>query len=202
MDTVTLESLLIDRALGAFSPDVEQLLAAYLTQDAEAAAVAGQFVEVADLAKHSLAARTTVPLPPFPLQRILRAERAGRNRRCVGAAVAAAACVLMGLGLGAGMFRGSPTTESDDVAVSESQVPSDVTAAGDDSNKSTSGDRREPGFWSVKLLRERALAMDRSRPSRPSWRTLLKSSTVDTEDDNHNRGNLWELRHEIFNLGG
>jgi hypothetical protein len=107
-----IERLAIDQALGALDEDVDALLAVYLERDPDAARLAAAFIDTTLLTRRALvqgerrADPHATPLPPFPADR-LRASTPGRTRlmRLTRAAAVMAACLLMGLLLGAGLGR-------------------------------------------------------------------------------------------------
>lgn len=138
MDRETLESLMLDRALGGLSPEVAALLDAYLATSPEARAQAAAFEQVAAAAREALRSENLVTLPAFPLQRMERARRIGRGLRLAGYIGSMAACVLIGFGLRAnsppdpGIHAPGPT----EIVM---QTPADA-----------------GGFWSARALRERA----------------------------------------------
>jgi hypothetical protein len=67
MKIETLEALLIDRALGALSPDVAELLESYLIQNPDAAQQANGLASTVQLARTAVAGPNapTSPLPPL-----------------------------------------------------------------------------------------------------------------------------------------
>lgn len=158
MERQTLERLLIDRAAGALDDDVEQLLAAYLAGDAEAAKAASGWRDVADLARRAMAVSEQVVLPR------LRTGHMGvgwRSRRtsvfALGGAVAAAACILLGVVLGRSVF-----VASRDTAPSR---PVAVAPAGNDAVKAPAvAATADEGFWSIRKAMAQPAASVRMGP--------------------------------------
>ena len=116
MNCETLENLLIDRALGSLSPEVEILLAEYLATNAEAAKVAGELSEVVAMA--TVAIRRTGPqldLPPrvISLPRWLGARRV----------LALAASFVVGAGVAFLAMRGTDTRREIPIAHETAAAP-------------------------------------------------------------------------------
>lgn len=95
-----LERLLTDRALGTLEPDVAALLEAHLAADPAAAALAARTQATIALAQRALGEKEAGRLPNFPRAELAR--RAGRLRRwrIARTALAAAAVLLVGVGVG------------------------------------------------------------------------------------------------------
>ncbi|MCG3126370.1 MAG: hypothetical protein CHACPFDD_01205 [Phycisphaerae bacterium] len=99
MKPETLEQLLIDRALGTLSPEVGELVEAYVRSDEAATRAASAFAETARLAREAIGtseART----PAFPAERIRTAAARRRLMQRASAGLSMAACVVLGLGAG------------------------------------------------------------------------------------------------------
>lgn len=96
-----LDQLLLDRALGALSPEVDALLAAYIATNPDLAKRASEYSATVDSARDVLCgdAGLATALPSFPRPRIESALRAARVRRLSLHAVSLAACVLFGFGI-------------------------------------------------------------------------------------------------------
>lgn len=152
MDTETLDRLLMDRALGALSPDVETLVAAYLQHDENAAQRAREFGSAADAARDVLRESATVALPPFPAVRVQALERARHRLVWVRNAAGLAAAVVIGVGLGFGLAPRPPVERP-------ASPPSALYAAAPPGR----------GFWSVSNLVNEAQAARRSPQARVMW---------------------------------
>ena len=116
MNPETLEALLIDRALGHLSPEVEALLAEHLATSPVAAQTAAELSEVVALA--STALRRTKPkleLPP----RIVALPRWPRAKRVL----AMAASFAVGAGVAFLAMRETPTRIEPSPAPVIAQVP-------------------------------------------------------------------------------
>jgi anti-sigma factor RsiW len=100
MKTETLDSLLMDRALGALSPEIAELLDSYLIQDPDAAQHAANLKSTVELA------RLTVALPDAPMSpspswdRVCRTLRVQRRRVFLAELGKLAACLILGLAVG------------------------------------------------------------------------------------------------------
>jgi hypothetical protein len=95
MNQTTLEQLMMDEAMTALSPDVSELLAAYLGTVPQGDAQLKCWRETADVARHALVATLPVEMPAFPGGQFRRASRF----RLTGA-VSAMAAILVGIGIG------------------------------------------------------------------------------------------------------
>src|SRR5438270_592353 len=96
----TLERLLIDRSLRAVSPDVGELIAAYLDEHPVQNAVAAEVDQTVALAERCLGRNQPVMLPPFPAQAARRAQQSVRRRALVIRIATVAACMFLGFGAG------------------------------------------------------------------------------------------------------
>ena len=109
MKTETLEALLIDRALGALSPEVAELLENYLIQNSDAAQQANSLASTVQLARTAAAGpnASTSPLPP--LERVRKALTVQRRQAFAWQLSKLAACMLLGLTIGlVSRFGGNP----------------------------------------------------------------------------------------------
>lgn len=160
MDTETLERLLMDRALGGLTPDAAELMTAYLAHDAAAAARAREFDAAAAAARAVLRPGGGAALPSFPALRLRKLEEARRRLRIVRNIAGLAAAIVLGLGIGAGLWRGggvSPVqTRPQAVVVPESRV---IAVAG--------------GFWSTERLIEQARHAKRAGAPRLIWNSAV-----------------------------
>ncbi len=141
MKTETLEALLIDRALGALSPEVAELLENHLVQNPGAARQADGLAATVQLARTAAAGppSSTNPLPPMDrVRQTLRVQR----RQALGWELSKlAACLLLGLTVGlASRFGGGP------VGGPTASASVDRSLAANDA-ASVAGGRN--GFWSL-----------------------------------------------------
>lgn len=161
MNAETIERLLIDRSVGMLTNDVETLLEAHLAVDAAAAALAAEFDQTAALARRALAGEAAVELPPFPAERLRSEGRSLRGWIWTRNISAVAATLVIGVGLGAGMFgappsalnKGSASTGSNTVEIAETPPASSGSA----------------GMWSTRRLIERATREPEKSASRLIW---------------------------------
>lgn len=100
MKDTTLETLLLDRALGELSPEVAELLDEYLTQNPDAARQAGAVCATAQLAREAVALPRAASVPPLANARWRQAARVQRWRRWRNEALRLAAAVALGLAVG------------------------------------------------------------------------------------------------------
>ena len=99
MKPEVLDALLIDRSLGEVSPEVAELLDAYLSQNPGAAARAGEFTATLALARSTTALSRKTPRP-IDSARLQRERDLVRIRARRTEALRLAACVALGLGVG------------------------------------------------------------------------------------------------------
>ncbi len=111
MDTKTLEALLLDRALGALSPEVEALLDAYLEHDAVAGQRATEFSDAAIAARRALASNAAADLPAFPRQQIEALRKTRRQLAWVRNAGGLAAVIVLGITIGVALQDAMSTSE-------------------------------------------------------------------------------------------
>lgn len=99
MNEHVMESLLLDQALNALSPETEQLLQAYLSDHPEFQSLSDSIHQTAALGQKAVAAELPAAIPPFPRERWAHQPRhvSWLSRY---AWKAMAACVLMGMGIG------------------------------------------------------------------------------------------------------
>src|ERR1044071_598 len=141
MDRFLLQRLLVDRSLGALSPDVAGLLEAWLARDADALRLACEFDRTALLARCAMPAAGHVRLPGFPRARLERAGTVLRLRRIAGRVAALAACLVLGFSLGHVVLE---NRERLDATTSMIQPAPQGEKAGDNSE----------GFWSARRVYE------------------------------------------------
>ena len=166
MNEETLDRLLLDRALGVSSPELDALLEAYLQRDPAAAARAGEFDTATDLAREVLKDAPAATLPPFPAAAVRQAERTRRQLVLVRNVASLAAAVLLGVGVGAWSMRES--TEMQPAPA----PPSAVTFVKADAAKGPVGDTG--GFWSRQRLFENLREGKRPRPTRTQWHSPVR----------------------------
>jgi anti-sigma factor RsiW len=141
MKTETLESLLIDRALGALSPEAAELLEDYLIQNREAACVAASLASTVDLARGAVALpmASVNHLPSW--NRVRKALGVQRRQTLTWELGKLAACVLLGLAVGlAPRFGGRPAVPPTELAVAPGPSVANKTGA------VTAG---QNGIWSL-----------------------------------------------------
>ncbi|MHC4443067.1 MAG: hypothetical protein ACYTF1_08110 [Planctomycetota bacterium] len=169
MNDETLERLLIDRSLGLLPADTEALLVDYLRSNSDATDMAKQYDETVCLAKQALKGDSEIKLPTFPELQIKRAMRIKRHWLLIRNCVALAACVIIGIGLGAMMFNREPVIER----IIQPVVLVDNT----DRDAGAEITSHSSDFWSAKRIIEQY----QNKPSRhynsslgDRWRSLLK----------------------------
>lgn len=151
MNDQTLERLMIDEALGALPPDVNELLAAYCADTAhERQRKAWQ--QLALTTREALQPRTAEAIPVFPAQ----AVRVLRFRRTAAMALSAAAMLLFGIGIGFHLHIAQPSA-APAVTAQLANPPPVVAAAGG-----------VPDIWSSNRLL--AVALESKNEGRPQWR--------------------------------
>jgi hypothetical protein len=164
MDRDALERLLIDRGLGQLAPDTELLLTAYLEHDSPAGERARSFDDTANLARRALRSEPGASLPPFPRDRMLEAERSWRRWRFARGGASLAACLVLGLGLGWGMFRTPQAARGPQHLIGGTHwVRHEATTDGQDVSD----------FWSATRLYQRAVAERRQESPRLIWDSPL-----------------------------
>lgn len=104
MDREVLERLLMDRALGALTPDVAAVLDAYVAMDAAAAARAREF-DAAALAARQVLGPAMAEVPPFPAVRLARIDRTRRQLVLIRNVAGLAAAIVLGVVVGAWGFK-------------------------------------------------------------------------------------------------
>jgi anti-sigma factor RsiW len=153
MKNDVLERLLIDRAAGELSPDVEELLEAHLQQEPAARREAAEIEETLRLARLALAGQPAVALPG-----------SRTSWRVPSWAWAMAACFVCGLSLGIFSARdrsAAPRTAS---------IPNRETAA------ITTAD--ESGFWSARRLRAGMSPVTVKTENRVIWKSPVEKPEI------------------------
>lgn len=154
-----LEQLILDCALGALSPQVEQLLDAYLVFDAESALQLQQMKHTVSLASKAMErGDAKQSLPPFPVKALLKTHRQRRSLWRVTQAAAIAACLVLAFMSGRRVQPQTDHTVSTMSIVAAPNIswPKPVVEQED----------KADGFWS--LAKWQQLAKDRPR-RRPRW---------------------------------
>jgi len=152
------ERLLIDRALGALSPDVQTLLEAHLENepgDRQAALEIGDAVRLAKLSQNR---RQRLPLPPLKWVPLPETGAARAGRRFIPELAALAASFLLGIGLGFWMLR-----------MVEPSVP---VSTADLSVAQLSAAEPPSSFWSLKRLAGVNPKVAFATQPRLTWRSL------------------------------
>lgn len=159
MNPDALERLMLDDSLGALDGDARALLHAYLQHEPAAARSANELDEIVRRAGAALRPEGVGDLPPFPAARLDRAQRTIRRIRFAGRAAALAACIGLGIGIGANVPRDAgPATPE--------QSPLKLVEAGDKAGSA------ENDFWSARRMLDRAGVQ--RRPPAWSWRTVTE----------------------------
>ncbi len=139
MNAQMLERLMIDRSLGALQPDVVGLLEAWFEQDEAAARLAGEFANTVDLARQAWPVSPPGHLPDYSAARMQRERRIVRIARRARGMTALAACLLLGMGVGALLFPDHANTSEPTLVARLPGVQPEVHAA-------------DNAFWSVRQL--------------------------------------------------
>jgi hypothetical protein len=181
MDRDVLERLATDRALGALSGDVKQLLDAYKRLDPAAATEADQIDTTVSMARAALAEKPPSSMPAFPVAGFQQIERWRRRVQQFTYAAGLAACLSIGLGLGRMTAPATPIPVPGATGAEVVQKPEADASDSDGSDDSgrTQLARSNPsgndaGFWSVeRLMQQREQEEERVQapsPSSPSIR--------------------------------
>lgn len=101
MNAEVLERLLLDRALGALDDDVAALLDEYLRDKPGLAAEAAEIERTLERARAATRAELPAAIPPFPRAAAAAMRRRARVVRISGWVSGLAACLLLGVGVGA-----------------------------------------------------------------------------------------------------
>jgi anti-sigma factor RsiW len=149
MKSDVLERLLIDRAAGELSPDVQELLESHLEQEPAARKEAAEIAETLRLARLALAGQ---PAMVWPASR--------PSWRVPPWAWAMAACFVCGLCLGIFAVRG------------RSQLP--LTAAVPNRETSVRAMADESGFWSARRFRAGLSPVSVKAENRIIWKSPVK----------------------------
>jgi len=173
MNPETLESLLLDRALGELSPPVAALLEEHLARDPAAARRAAALAETLHLARRSIA--DTTPTPALRSRTDLNwfrraAWQARRQGNLIGLAKLAA-CLVLGIILGRAISPEPTSPETTRLAT--------IVAA----PAATANPGSHPKFWSLARAGEQRGAISRAglndRGSQVLWESPFKSPRVE-----------------------
>jgi hypothetical protein len=168
MEVEILERLLMDRALGGLSPDVEALLAAHLAHNAGAAGRAREFEAAAIAARQVLNSGGPLALPHFPAAQIRGLERTRRQLVLVRNVAGIAASVIVGIGLGVAFFRGP--------AARPETVPTPIAIV------ATAGPAAPRGeFWSAQRLYEKSRRTEHPDAVRLIWDSAVSTPRLGVE---------------------
>jgi hypothetical protein len=100
MKTETLEALLIDRALGALSPEVAELIETHMVQNPDAIRQANSLEATVQLARTAVAGAQASTRQSPPLDRVRKTLGVQRRQAFVRELGKLAACLLLGLTVG------------------------------------------------------------------------------------------------------
>jgi hypothetical protein len=197
MNREVLDRLLADRALGALEPDVCELLNAWLDHDADADKRAREFSLATDLASRALGTvADETPLPPFPATLLAHAERSQRRLRIITRAASLAACLLLGITVGAwavrppvaadGSSAGASSADGSSAGASSAGGPAVVRGASAGGTATAARPpcfvqatpRAEQGFWSVRRYCEQAQKAGPARPPHVEWFSPVREPRI------------------------
>jgi hypothetical protein len=159
-----LEKLVLDRALGALTPEAARLLEAYGEGDARVGELEREYEQTVGLARRALAEAREPALPPFPAERIAAEARRRRLWRITRNAGALAACVLIGL-MGGMRWSTVPTPPVEAVSA--------VAMRGENGRGGVPDETRGSGFWSSQRIHKQAQAASAGRPA-GLWRSPVQ----------------------------
>ena len=111
MDQNTIESLLTEQALNELSPDVEDLLEAYLADHPEFQETAEAIRRTAELGQKAVSVPMPSDLPPFPRRQIQQAAERSRWKHIGQWGFSTAASILIGIGIGTFFIQKQPVYE-------------------------------------------------------------------------------------------
>ena len=166
MKQETFERLLIDRACGALSPDVEALVEAYLEMVPEQQRLADEITNTVNWTRLASTRPLPTSLPPLKLAP-LRAELPPRFEvRRVGRLAELAAAFVLGAGLAVWAFHEQVRAPAP--APFKSTLASQTVGAGGSS----------PGFWSFKRLASKESRSSPREAPRVTWKSLTQNSQI------------------------
>ena len=141
MKTETLETLLLDHALGELSPEVAELLETHLAHHPEAAQQADGLAATVQRARQAMAITQEAPRRSLAVERLQQTQMTHRRWAFMWELARLAACVAFGLTLG---WYGQIARKA---TVATTPVTPPVTAAGLPSAPESAND-----FWSLAYL--------------------------------------------------
>lgn len=173
MNPETLDRLLMDRALGGLSPDVEALLDSWLARNPDAAARARDYDSAAGAARQVLAINRDAMLPPLRIEQVRRLERTTRQLRIVRNIASLAAVLVIGVAIGAWQSRPpaartAPTNDTPTPRLISSWLPDRATASAD----------KGTGFWSTESLTRPARSPRSHDGPRVIWNSPIAKPTI------------------------
>ena len=142
MKRQTIESLLMDQSQEQLSPDVEELLEAYIAEHPQYQQTAESIRLSAKLTKQAVSYETTDELPPFPKERIMHHETTVRWKSFSKWGLSAAACLLIGALIGISLIQRQDIRK-------QQQFTGGVIAANMQTTPDTRGLETARAFWSA-----------------------------------------------------
>jgi len=173
----TLERLLIDRALGALSADVDELLASHLEHDRAADHEARKLALTVETTRQAFQ-QDSRSLPAFPAEQLRGVQRRRRRLMIAGGGAALSGAVAAGLMLGSVLFGPSSQTSVEQTQprqVADSVTPIRVRAEEPQPQPAAAG------FWSARRWRERAAARQRQETTSVRWISPVKRPQLEGE---------------------
>jgi hypothetical protein len=166
MNAETLERLIIDRNSGELTPEVEELLEAYLDGKPELAPEAEQMVETLRLAKLALAETRApvLPLPEFKGEFPAFAPRTKQHQFVHRWIYGMAACFVGGVLLGLLVMPGRNSDQHPTAAIA-SQVVAPTTST-------------NSGFWSINRLRAAEATVVPRHRDQVVWKSPVRKPEI------------------------
>jgi anti-sigma factor RsiW len=164
MDSETLERLLMDRALGGLSPDVDSLLTTYLETDPQAAARAAEFQAAAITARMAFTQAAPSVLPPYPASQLEHLGQVRRRLVLIRNVAGLAAALVLGVGLGGAFFRHVGAQGGGAIEPAGPMLTRVFAVA-----SATAESSGAEGMWSTQRLYERARSAKRADTARVFW---------------------------------
>ena len=161
-----LETLLMDRSLNELSPEVIDLLDAYLADHPEMQSLVDSIQETVAIGKRAVHAELPTQLPAFPKERMLSRPRpAGYITANRWISIAASLIIGIGIGMSGMLWKGEPPQKHHDYGFMVSQVQSQPTSDGFESARA---------FWSSKTYIDRYQKIHEGRTQRNKSTELQK----------------------------
>jgi len=166
MNEHIMESLLFDLTLNALSPDVEQLLQAYLTDHPEFQPLSDSIHQTATLGQKAVGADMPTEIPSFPRERLVHEQRhvswpSMRGWKAV------AACILIGMGIGFALTQWQRVDRPPSATTVTARVPVEPEPL-------SSGQKVTQAFWSAKTYQERYKNYSANRKSKTDQSAYIK----------------------------